>query len=314
MKRSLKLILGLILAAVAFVGVILVGSLTQPPTYEVAIVVDTVAPFTAVTADKVQIDVQSLSAAVAEQYLLGEEWEALQAAGPVIAVEPLYPGQPLMREVLATGDNAQQVKRLSVALTNPDLTIIGVPVDPEQLPSVYAGDAVALYFSAGQLQAQTIATDVVTLPELTPDPRTGELVTGTAAVTPTTPVVTRNVVVEQTEPTTETIELNLPLTKRLAEGLVYRLNREQRENPNYGAPGMEHEPRTIEGQVTSLDVVVHQDAAEWIAFALAHGKVQVGVLPAVAIPQLQAGTLPPSPGATWTDLEAIFFAQRLGKE
>jgi hypothetical protein len=40
----------------------------------------------------------------------------------------------------------------------------------------------------------------------------------------------------------------------------------------------------------------------------------VGVLPAVAIPQLQAGTLPPSPGATWTDLEAIFFAQRLGKE
>jgi hypothetical protein len=304
MKRSLKLILGIVLAVAAFVGVILVGTLTQPPTYEVAVVVDNLAPFTRVTPDKVQIDVQSLSSAVAQTYVLREEWEALQAGGPVIAVEPLYPGQPLMREVLATGENAQRVKRLSVALLDPDLTIIGVPVEVAQMPSVYAGDAVALYFSAGQLQAQTITTAVVTLPE----PQTGELVTGTA------PVVSDDTLVKLTEPTTETLELQLPLTKRLAEGLVYHLNREKRENPNYGAPGMENEPRYIEGQVTSLDVVVHRDAAEWIAFALAHGRVQVGVLPAVAIPQLQKGTLPASPGATWTDLEEIFFAQRLNEE
>ncbi len=308
MKRSLKLILGLVLAAAAFVGVLLLGNLTQPPTYEVAVVVAAVAPYSELTADKVHIDVQSLSSAVAEKYLLREEWAAILAAGPVIAVEPLYPGEPLIREVIATGENAQKVRRLSVALTDPDLTIIGVPVEPEHMPRVYAGDAVALYFSAGQLQAQSITTDVVTRPEPTPDPETGELVTDTV------PVVTHNQLVQQTEPTTETVELVLPLTKRLAEGLVYSLNREQQENPNYGAPGMEHEPRYIEGQVTSLDVVVHRDAAEWIAFALAHGKVQVGVLPAVAIPQLENGTLPDSPGATWTDLEAIFFAQRLGEE
>ena len=311
MKRSLKLLLGLILAAVAFVGVIVVGNLTQPPTYEVAVVVDNVAPFTELPASKVQIDVQSLSSAVAQKYILRDEWEALQAAGPVIAVEPLYPGEPLIREVLATGENAQKVQRLSVALTDPELTIIGIPVDRETMPSVYAGDAVALYFSAGQLQVQTITTDVVTTPEPPVPSDAGELVTETETAAP---VVTTDIIVEQTEPTTETVELRLPLTKRLAEGLVYRLNREKQENPNYGAPGMEHEPRYIEGQVTSLDVVVHQDAAEWIAFALAHGKVQVGILPAVAIPQLQNGTLPHSPGATWTDLEEIFFAQRLGKE
>lgn len=311
MKRSLKLILGLVLAAVAFVAVILLGNLTRPPTYEVAVVVDTVPPYTAVTAAQVQIDEQSLSSAVAETYLLREEWEAILAAGPVIAVESLYPGEPLIREVIATGENAQKVRRLSVALTDPDLTIIGVPVEPENMPSVYAGDAVALYFSAGQLQAQTITTDVVTTPEPPPHPQTGELVTTTGG---TVPVVTNDLIVEQTEPTTETVELRLPLTKRLAEGLVLHLNREKQENPNYGAPGMENEPRTIEGPVTSLDVVVHRDAAEWIAFALAHGKVQVGVLPAVAIPQLENGTLPDSPGATWTDLESIFFAQRLGEE
>ena len=295
MSRMLKLALGIVLAVAAFAGVILIGNLSQPPTYEVAVVVAEVAPFSSLTPDQVQIDAQSLSAAVADKYVLADEWEAMVASGPVVAVEYLYPGQPLMREVVATGENALRVRRLSVALTDPELIILNVPLDPQQVPAVYGGDAVALYFSAGQIQARTLVTDVVTPAEA---PGTGPLL-------PAGPVLAA-----RTEAVTHTVELELPLTKRLAEGLVYRLNREQQENPNYGAPGMEQEPRYVEGQVVSMDVVIHQDAAEWVAFALAHGKVQVGVLPAVAIPQLQAGTLPASPGATWTDLEAIFFAQR----
>lgn len=73
---------------------------------------------------------------------------------------------------------------------------------------------------------------------------------------------------------------------------------------------MEGEPRYVEGAVKSLDVVVHRETSEWVAFALAHGKVQVAVLPAVAIPALQTGTLTPSTGVTWTDLEQQFFADR----
>lgn len=302
MKKSLKLSLGLALAGLAFVGVVVLGQVTKPPTYEVVVVVEQLPPFTELTAEKVQLDVQSLSAAVADKYILRAEWEEILAAGRVVAVEPLQPGQPLMRTLIATGANAEKVKRLSVAITDPQLTIIGVPVKPQEMPAVYPGDALALYFSAGQIQAQSISTAVVTLPSPTPDPQTGAVVTNTTIIPPAE------------EPTTKTLELNLPLTKRLATGLVYRLNREQTNNPNYGAPGTEQEPRYLAGEVTSLDLVVHRDAAEWIAFALAHGQVQIAVLPAVAIPQLQDGTLPASPGATWSDLADLFFTQRLGQE
>jgi hypothetical protein len=287
------MILGVILAAAAFIGVLLLGTLTRPPTYDVAIVVADVPPFTTLTADLVQADTQSLSSAVVAKYILADEWAAMLQAGPVVAVEPLHPGQPLLREQLATGENAGKVRRLSVALTDPALLIVEIPVDPAKIPAVYPGDAVALFFSAGQVQAQQLVTDVViATPEPNPNPTPLPEVTG-----PETAV-------------TATVTLQLPLTKWLADGLVYRLNREQQENPNYGAPGMENEPRYIEGNVTGLDVVVNRAAVEWLAFALAHGKVQVGVLPAVAVPQLQAGTLPATRGVTWSDLEDRFFADR----
>ncbi len=289
MKRSLQMILGLLLALAAFGGAILANVLTRPPEYAVAVVVTEVAPFTPLTADQVQIDVQTISEAVAAKYILADEWDAMLNAGDIIAVESLHPGQPLLREALATGDNAGKVKRLSVALTDPELVIINVPVEQGKIPAVYPGDAIALFYSAGQLQAQKIATDVVTAANLEPTPAPALLPGETAS---------------------HTLELQLPLSKWIANGLVYRLNREVKDNPNYGAPGSENEPATIEGAVNGLDVVVSRETAEWMAFALAHGKVQVGVLPAVAVPEIKAGTLPPSRGVTWSDLEDRFFEDR----
>ena len=48
----------------------------------------------------------------------------------------------------------------------------------------------------------------------------------------------------------------MPVAKWIANGVVYKLNREMRENPNYGAPGKDNEPRYIEGDIQSIDVVV----------------------------------------------------------
>ncbi|MCP4591826.1 MAG: hypothetical protein GY842_13905, partial [bacterium] len=112
------------------------------------------------------------------------------------------------------------------------------------------------------------------------------------------------------EVVTITTELEMPLAKQIAEGVVYRLNRERRQNPNYGAPGMEGEPRYIEGELQALDVVVDRKTAEWVVFALAHGSVQVAVLPAITRPAVEAGTLPVTDGATWSDFEETFFAER----
>mgnify|MGYP006429338361 CR=1 FL=1 len=119
---------------------------------------------------------------------------------------------------------------------------------------------------------------------------------------------------EASGPVTVTTELELPVAKWLSSGIVYDLNRERRENPSYGAPGMEHEPRYIEGEIRALDVVVHREDAEWVSFALAHGKVQVGVLPAVVKAHVETGALTPERGVTWSDFERVFFAERLESE
>ncbi|MDR7574460.1 MAG: hypothetical protein QN194_16215 [Armatimonadota bacterium] len=285
--RKLQIVIGLLLAVVAFVAVLVVGRLTQPPRYEVVVVVKEVPAFTKLTPDVVAVDAWSMSPAVVAKYVLAADWERMLNEGAV-AVENLHVGQPLLRVQVATGANAEKVSRLSVALSDPDRVIFSVPVNEENLPALIPGDVVALFYAAGNVSAQALVTQVVTAPPVTPTP------------TPITP----------TEITTETIELQMPVAKWIANGVVYRLNREKRENPNYGAPGMENEPRYIEGAVKSLDVVVRRADAEWVAFALAHGRVQVAVLPAVTRADVESGTFPPSAGVTWTDFEKRFFRER----
>lgn len=289
--RKLQIIIGLLLAVVAGVAVVAGSVLLRPPQYGVVVVVKEVPAFTRLEPDMAAIDNWSMSPAVAAKYVLPGDWERMLGEGAV-AVENLHVGQPLLRVQVATGANAEKVSRLSVALADPDRVIVSVPVNEENLPALVPGDVVALFYAAGSLSAQALVTEVVTAPP--------ESSPALEVITPT-------------ETTTETVELILPVAKWIANGVVYRLNREKRENPNYGAPGMENEPRYIEGAVKSLDVVVRRADAEWIAFALAHGHVQVALLPAVTRADVESGTFPPSPGVTWTDFERRFFSERGGK-
>ncbi len=244
--------------------------------------------FTALTSDRFCTDTQSVSAAVAEKYVLADQLPDLLSAGAV-AVENLHAGQPLLRAQVASGAQAEGVSRLAVALKDPDRVIVAVPVIQNNLPAVFPGDAVALFFASGNVQAQQIATATITGPTPTPVPQLPGVISETVIVT---------------------TELQLPIAKWLTNGVVYHLNREVKENPNYGAPGFENEPRYIEGEVKALDIVVRRADAEWLAFALAHGKVQVGVLPAVTRPEVEAGTLSPSQGVTWSDFEKRVFEER----
>ena len=286
--RKLQLFLGLILAAGAFVGVLLIGQATQPQLYDVAVVVKEIPAFTTLTPDLFATDSQSMSAAVADKYVLAGELPELMAANAV-TVDNLRPGQPLLREQIASGAKAEGVSRLAVALRDPSLVIVSVPVVPNSLPAVSPGDVIALFYASGNVQAQTIATATITGPTPTPTPHPIGVVSDTLVVT---------------------TELQLPLAKWIANGVVYKSNHALVENPNYGAPGKDNEPRYIEGDVQSLDVVVRHDVAEWVAFALANGKVQVGVLPAVTRPEVEQGDLKPSAGVTWSDFEQRFFADR----
>ena len=56
MKRSVQLVLGILLAVLAFAGVMVFNTITRPPTFDVAVVVVNVSPFTPLTAEMVQIN------------------------------------------------------------------------------------------------------------------------------------------------------------------------------------------------------------------------------------------------------------------
>ncbi len=296
--RKLQLLIGVVLAVVAGLGVLFVGRMNQPPEYQVVVAADEIPAFSQIDADDVAIDVQSVSATVAEMYVLADEWAAMAAEGAVAAIEPLHPGQPLLHEQVASGAQAQGLTRLAAALDDPDRVIVSVPVEQGSVPSLVSGDVIALYFSAGRVQASQLITEVVVGEEPGAE--------STASFTETSGWDGR----DEAQVVTVTTELAMPLAKQIAEGVVYRLNRERRQNPNYGAPGMEHEPRYIEGELQALDVVVDRETAEWVVFALAHGQVQVAVLPAITRPAVEAGTLPVTAGATWSDFEQSFFAER----
>lgn len=296
--RKIQLVIGIVLALGAFFGITMWNKVNQPPTYTVAVVVEQVPAYTPLSPDFISLDTQTLSPAVAEKYVSSGELNALLTEGAVV-VEALHPGQPLLREQVASGAAAAGLNRLSVALRDPDRVIVSVPVDVETLPYTVPGDVIALYFAAGHIQAGEMVTDVVEMPEVT------------AATSDTGSVPVVDAYRPRTEPVTTTVELVMPVAKRIGSGVVYRLDYAQRENPNYGAPGMESEPRYVTGEIRSLDVVVHQAEAEWFVFALAHGEVQVAVMPAVTRPDVEAGVFPDTAGVTWTDFEQRFFADRM---
>ena len=74
------------------------GKINQPTVYPVVIAVQEIPPFTTVAPDAVSVDQQAVNAKVADRYVLVDEWEAMTAEGNVVAIEPLHPGQPLLRE------------------------------------------------------------------------------------------------------------------------------------------------------------------------------------------------------------------------
>jgi hypothetical protein len=99
------------------------------------------------TAEMVAVDTQSVSGQLPTSTSWLKNGRQCWPPGWSSRVEPLHTGEPLLRETIATGENAYKVRRLAVALTDPDLTVLAVPVDADTMPAIYAGDAVALFFT-----------------------------------------------------------------------------------------------------------------------------------------------------------------------
>jgi hypothetical protein len=261
--KSLQFWVGLLLVGGAFVGVLLFAQLTTPATYEVAIAVQDIPAFTplaeALTSGAITTDRQSFSPTLLQVVLTPETLEAMAADG--VFVETVRAGDVLNRGRIATGENAAKVRRLALALTDPDRVIKSIPVDADATPYIAVGDLVDLYTTLGTVRATELATATVrplppgvTPPLPTPEPLPEDI---DALLQPVT------------------VTLNLPVTKRVVGGaIVVRVNREQIPNPQYGAvtaDGQQPAP-FIAGGVVSVDVLVDEAAAEALGWAVFNGK------------------------------------------
>jgi hypothetical protein len=308
--KSLQFWVGLVLAAAAFVGVLVFAELNTPPTYQVALATQDIPAYTpieeAFEKGYIAVDTQSFSPALLPAVVTAEDLEILRVDG--VFVETVRAGEVLNRGRIATGANASKVRRLSLALTNPDLVIKTIPIEATTMPFVALGDVVDIYTTIGAVRASEMVT-TTRLPTELPAALDDLPLTETE-ITPE-PVAP---VIGDEEPRTITVTVDLPITKRLVAGaLVVRVNREQIPNPQYGAVTTDGQqpPAYIEGSVVSVDVLVPESTAESLDWAIFNGKMSIAVRPALWRETAEnGGAFPETPGFTWHDFNVAFWQGR----
>ena len=302
--KVVKIAIGVVLILIAIGGVFLVNTMTAPHYYNVVIAAHEIPAYTPLqeAMDQGWIGTlrQSFPASMQGYYVLQDELGALLQDG--VIVEGMRAGEPLMRVNVATGENAQKVRRLSVALTDPDYGIVRVPVEPAHVPKLYYGDLVDIYATFGAVRATELMTDVVV------DPAAVLTETEETTAEAETEVVPAPVVpdLEESEAFTRTFSSEMPVTMRvISHALVVRINHKLIPNPQYGT-GDQSAPPYIEGALESVDLLIPNAGVEEAQWAILNGTMSIVLRPAVA------GTVkePPTEGFTWSDFNDLFWRRR----
>ena len=338
MTRGFTLIIGLVLALGAFLGLLFVGAVVNPSPYPVVVVIKDVEPgeiLSGVIGDMVNIDPQMISPQVAEQYVL--ESQLADYAGKVVT-RRLYPGQPLMHYDVVAEENPLAYRRLALVLEDPGLAAIVLPVEETSVvDAVMIGDWVAIVWSIGEdsamlemgglLPESGVGPGPYGLPDYVVGPG-GELVplpteeaegieeeeaegveTAGPAVPGEPPPEVEALLGEEVRPGADLVpEVELPLAKMIVNAArVIGVRREQEPNPAYtGEPG---ESSYVEGRVIGLELAVPLDELEVIRFVIANGEYSVAILSPNA--DVEAMIARSSVAVMWSDVEAYIAADRM---
>ena len=331
--RSGTLLIGLLLAVLAFAAYFFLGNVLNPPPYQVVIVAQEVSPGETLRQAMLSVDAQQVHPKVAGEYVLQDELSDWLGA---TVNEPLHPGDPLTKARLVRAGNPAAVRHLAIALEQPDEVAMVIPVGPETCPSrILPGDRVDISFGIGRVQqsgpqagglpGQPTPTPPppFTLPHTAEPGRDEPLGLAAESRSPGLAGTGREpgwgeekepleippgaTILEESE-ISEQLEAVLPLAKIVLQSVeVLDIHFEERPNPAYSGDEQGGAQPYIRGDILSLEVVIPAGAVEMLHFAVENGSVRISLLsPNAPTPGERGPTL----GMTWEDLAAFFEAER----
>ena len=296
-RNSAVIVLAIILMVGGFLGVLFIGQLVNPAPVPVAVAVLDIPAGTTLTADMVAIDSVHMDAKVIAG--LVHEGELASYIGGVV-VEPIHAFQPVHKAAISVTGNPASANRLALALSDPSLIAMVVPVSVGTAPdAIVEGDYVDLNFGVGSTTA--FGGMLSTAPTEAP------FATGFGALDQTAP----ELVVAPTMSPTPTPEplLMLPVAKTVVRSAqVLAVIREERATTVQSEPGAEARTVTVKGKVIALVVAIPREAQELLEFAIDNGTVRVALLSAQIADHSDADL--PSLGMTWNDLVALVRMER----
>lgn len=289
-------LVALFVAIVAVVGFLLFSLLLNPPTVPVVVAVADIPAGTIITRDLVGIDPQRMHAKVADVLITESDLDEFIGG---VAVQTIYAYQPVPKAAIAVGDNPAAINRLSLALTDPTIVAMTVPVSRETSPSkLVPGDYLDLDFGVGS--ATFLAGSLSTAPTPFPfQPLPGVFVTQPPL--PVAPTVT---------PTAEP-RLTLPVAKTIVHAAkVLSVVYDESPNPAYAGPAS-GEPATIQGDIIAIVVTIPRDAEELVHFGIVNGSIRIALLAPGNDWSAESGAPhTPTLGMSWDDFVALVRMDR----
>lgn len=282
--RIALILLGLVIVAAAFAGVLFLGALDNKPPLRVVVSARDFAPGERLAPADLRVVEQVIDPGLASLYVQEAELSAYAGA---VAVDPIRRGDPL-NKVKLTRDELSP-PRYALALADPNDVVMVLPVNAEIIPArVAAGDFVNITFVVGadaglsQLPAET--------------PQAFALPTELAgAALPDQPVILATPVVSASP----TPELVLPIADLMLEHVpVLDVAYEQVQNAGARASlngESSAEPATVNGAIKAIVVRVPKGYQTLLSFAAATGKLRY----AIASPLVQPAALGPNGVVDW---------------
>lgn len=284
MRISPLLRLGITLAGVAlivlaFVGVIVLGSINNPPPLRIAVAAKDLAQGERLDVKDIRVVEQILDVNLAKLYV--QEAELADYANATVA-DIVRRGDPLNKIKLTTGKSDN--KRYALALSDANDVVISLPVNPDIIPSkISVGDWLNITLVIG---AEGSVSQL-------PDPTQ-------SAATPVfgTPAIPK---AQSTPSITPTPQLALPIADLLLERVsVLDVVFEQVQNPSASSLGLSStqtntEPALINGPIRAVVVRVPKGYQTLLSFAASAGKLRYSI----ASPLLKPDSMQPHGVVDW---------------